>query len=981
MSLKMRFYLALAIGCGILSVRLNAASPATNFAATPLPPIESWTPCMTVDEPLGPTYSIGFTLWHLNHNPETIQRFQAYVKSHKLDVGSPSLTPPKSTYQILIDPELIPMNELPSWGWKKEGEGLSGANADDGPSFSLPLQISRTGLYRLGIRYEGWTNLTGGTRLRVYLKGREADGPVINEEYYHQPAVSNGLNWHCLMADLNAGEYVMTFSYVVRQWQAPKTIGYAPRKIECLYLTDAWMDDLPNAETLDALRKSSAPKGIQWTREMPLDTTARSEWAQRALRPADWDQARSNPKLFQATYCFWREELDRLAADDQSNSYDYRDLHRQVIFDDVWNLLGNPWRVRQQARELGSDVRSGIKPQLHYVINGARIGERSGGKECDWWSGGDKLVSGTYYNFQGEAVYTEDVEPGHTYYFWVQFRNMGYFEPWQLWVGLQGNPTNELHWKRDQRNYPPDIDSQRSWVKIGYIEVPANATHPTLRWHIANLPWPNLQGVSYRWIHNFHITTDPNYVPRGQVMPPESAQQYLGRAKSLGATSKDAFLCQFVEPFPMGQTWWPNAPQCESPSNSLIMVSDAYQSAQLGFRSVVDEPVSVTVEGGRLEGDGGSYAEALTWRTVAYTPYGPTRAMWSGWSLLRRPFITLPPFNTAALWLTLNSKGIKPGVYKAWLKLSSVGRNSGKKYATRTVALNVRISPVKLTPKSPTLVHGYTMPPEGEAYLQDYQAHGFKVWCGDLISKTEMDRRGMLLQQVRARASNGDYQPLLDSIKAMGLVPSDYYMIVWDEPSGANEVELGKFIATAKRLHEWNPGIRRVFNPGEPATLKTFQLLDPYCEIWMPYYRHFFYHPNEAAAKTRIITAKPWMEYTTPCYGDKDPSMPSQLYSQIRKVPANPGTCLGTWFFALYYPFRDPWDTGNEYLNDVSVFVIPSRLGPVSTISWEMMREAIQHADLAQLAKERAPIGDKESLGLIANGSVKALIEWLESHP
>jgi hypothetical protein len=46
-----------------------------------------------------------------------------------------------------------------------------------------------------------------------------------------------------------------------------------------------------------------------------------------------------------------------------------------------------------------------------------------------------------------------------------------------------------------------------------------------------------------------------------------------------------------------------------------------------------------------------------------------------------------------------------------------------------------------------------------------------------------------------------------------------------------------------------------------------------------------------------------------------------------------------------------------------------------------MMREAIQHADLAQLAKERAPIGDKESRGLIANGSVKALIEWLESHP
>jgi hypothetical protein len=44
------------------------------------------------------------------------------------------------------------------------------------------------------------------------------------------------------------------------------------------------------------------------------------------------------------------------------------------------------------------------------------------------------------------------------------------------------------------------------------------------------------------------------------------------------------------------------------------------------------------------------------------------------------------------------------------------------------------------------------------------------------------------------------------------------------------------------------------------------------------------------------------------------------------------------------------------------------------------MREAIQHADLAQMVKERAAPDDAGARNLVANGSVNALIEWLEAH-
>jgi hypothetical protein len=122
------------------------------------------------------------------------------------------------------------------------------------------------------------------------------------------------------------------------------------------------------------------------------------------------------------------------------------------------------------------------------------------------------------------------------------------------------------------------------------------------------------------------------------------------------------------------------------------------------------------------------------------------------------------------------------------------------------------------------------------------------------------------------------------------------------------------------------------------------------------------------------------MWYTTPCYQDKTPGIAGGMYGEIRSVPAQEGKCIGFMFFAFYYPFRDPWDTAYEHIGDVSVFVLPSRHGPVATMAWEAIREAVQHADLASMVKERAAADDKAAQELVANGSVEQLIEWLEKH-
>jgi hypothetical protein len=222
----------------------------------------------------------------------------------------------------------------------------------------------------------------------------------------------------------------------------------------------------------------------------------------------------------------------------------------------------------------------------------------------------------------------------------------------------------------------------------------------------------------------------------------------------------------------------------------------------------------------------------------------------------------------------------------------------------------------------------------------------------------------------------------IERLRQLGLDYADWILTIRDEPTGADEVKLKPFLDIAKAIRQADPKARISFNPGDTASLATFKTLDPWCDFWIPYRHHVVYPPAEAAGKRAVFTVKPWMWYETPCLWDKSPALPRQLYDQVRQVPAQPGMCVGTGFFAFYYPFRDAWDTAYEHIPDVGVTVLPSRHGPVATRTWEAVREGIQHANLAMMVKERA--GERASepatKQLIDKGSVEELLAWLEKN-
>ena len=106
----------------------------------------------------------------------------------------------------------------------------------------------------------------------------------------------------------------------------------------------------------------------------------------------------------------------------------------------------------------------------------------------------------------------------------------------------------------------------------------------------------------------------------------------------------------------------------------------------------------------------------------------------------------------------------------------------------------------------------------------------------------------------------------------------------------------------------------------------------------------------------------------------------------IRRMPSQPGNCVGVAFFALNYPWRDQWDAGYEHIVDASTMgALVSRHGPVATVVWEEIREAHQTASLAMMVREAlgvqrfAEVTDPAMQQLITSGTPEELLTWLET--
>ena len=105
-----------------------------------------------------------------------------------------------------------------------------------------------------------------------------------------------------------------------------------------------------NCQSIPNFAKA-AQKSVR-IQEVPFGGTPEQKeaWAWWMARPADWQRRQQQPKLFDVSYRFWRQKVEQLSRQTHDSHTDYRKLSRQFIFDDRWNLVGNPVMVAGRWR-------------------------------------------------------------------------------------------------------------------------------------------------------------------------------------------------------------------------------------------------------------------------------------------------------------------------------------------------------------------------------------------------------------------------------------------------------------------------------------------------------------------------------------------------------------------------------------------------------------------------------------------------------
>lgn len=944
--------------------------------------------CQVVDEPLGARYSLGMTLWHMGHNPEMITRFHEFLKkSHYTPekILPPSqLKKPQSITRILVEPELLGNENLN--GWKVSGEYITSWAGDAGPTVSIPLRIPKADLYRFWLLYYGNPGSRGVTFIKFYEKGKEQIGPIFQmDEFYDKPPEKPGPVWKDMLVELPEGDLIVKLGHVTRWWHGKG--GYDIRRVDCFYITDEIWKGEPEPDFIKKTMKQGKPDGIQWTQILPFDQNEYEIWKWWQVRVLSWEDSKKYPLLFDLSKKFWESVINELSKKeyDEKNLPDYREPERQVVFNEVWNMVANPVRAKRQIEILEKDISR--KPlDYNYVwhdVGGNIEGLRQDGKyekgtkyeKYGNWYGGPGCLMAGWGNLKGTVSTEVFVPSAGKYSCWIlsSSTNLSYTAPYFCKAFVDDNEQFVYHHK----DKIPSI-----WMKMGEISV-SKPEKVRFDFILDDAGW----GGTYRRIYTLFLVDSEKYIPQGTVRPPWTLQMYTERAKKAGAKPSDKLLLWlqenpyrrlsqevWAEKISSGDSWPYEELKGKTRIKEFLMAQNTYKAVSVGIRNLVDEPLKLDIKIEPLKSKNKTYDNTIEWRVQAFIPYGSDRQAWTPFFLLRRPYIIVPPLNVAGLWVTINTNGLPAGNYAGKIKIS------GKNVENYEILINVRVANLKINPENPVLVDGWTRPHEGQAYIKDFVEHGMNVWPGD-ITKDQMKR--WRIRQVRLSAWGADKaKEFVEHIKSLGLDYNDYFVGVLDEPCGKTETELAQFINIAKAIKQVDPNVRISFNPGEAATLATFQILAPYCDFWVPYSLHVFSPYYDNPKKKEIYLKKPWMWYTTPCLWDKTAREPG-----IRLVPSQPGNCVGVAFFALNYPWRDQWDTAYEHINDASTMgSVMSRNGPVPTIIWEEIREATQTANLAMMVREKLgvktfdEVKDPEMQKLIKDATDEELIRWLESH-
>ncbi len=702
---------------------------------------------------------------------------------------------------------------------------------------------------------------------------------------------------------LDAGERTLSISGVICDEPC------APRPIASIVLTEEPI--APPCElvesTKDAERANKDESSIRVQFNAPsLESQRVAEiWARRPVIDELNDEL---VKLWSE----WRESFFEDLADYRVPGIEGRRLASLAAFDPTSNLIGTPRQIRDEKERTREFLESFPQDVFLRKIEGEEFVVREGWNVENSSDASDaQILVASYGDGLARAEYEFDVPKKGVYSFWSRYLELpGYLSKFQLRIEGADKRAEEIVFCADE------AENKRSpgfrWLERR-VELPKGRVKLTLSKE-------NGPSTTYRRFDALIVTDAKSWRPdgRGAVVAPR--------------LSKNDLVLWNSDP-------WKGFDRFSAPDPSDVLNDDskpiridlplgAVRSASILARNEGDAPRTIQPE--ILNDDAG----LSSWRLQA-SLYSPQFG-WTPQPLLERSTITIPPGETAGIWLTFDGDVVSDDESIA-LKLDDqivrfdVSRQD-----------DLRDAPVPL-------VGGWNAPYETVSCWETFKKLGLNVINDVVVSKEVAKRYGIRLI---LRLNDSDVSPehirdVQRLFRASGYSRDDWAWSLMDEP-GASASD--HWVELAKRLRQTAPEVRLWCNPGElygappESDLKMLPFVDCYC----PYADHYGQNGGGNADYLRELTGQGRkyairLTYTTPCIAEKALGAPFDMFG-----PKDISTRFGLdgWmFYALlgrYEYCNSVWDETNAYSGDQSIYLYPgASYRTISTRNAEAIRAAV----------------------------------------
>jgi len=363
--------------------------------------------------------------------------------------------------------------------------------------------------------------------------------------------------------------------------------------------------------------------------------------------------------------------------------------------------------------------------------------------------------------------------------------------------------------------------------------------------------------------------------------------------------------------------------------------------------------------------------------------------------------LTLPGWEGRQLWLTVNTAGLTPGIWRSTVRLRSLEVES----VDYTMPIRVEVWETALADTNVLkhcnwgYVHGSRLKHHEAETIADRVAHGNNVFVSVFMPRATFDAEGNLVGEINYKkhdefvakyAPHGmilfhNHRPLqteapedspayakaythymrewVKHLKSMGVGYDGFAMYPIDEP-GLNDGLVEAYLHNAKLTRAADPNVLMYTDPVARITEDELREMLPYVDIWCPNRVGFLL--DVGAEKLKIMQDSGAVMWNYECQGNAKHQSPLGYYrGQAWLAWHHNLTGIGFWSYCT--SSADPWFRPQDTLDYLMTY---QGDGVVASKRWEAVRDGVE--DYAMLHALREAVARANAAGRSAEAVARA---------